>query len=201
MTTPILKDVDEAKNKSGKAQRFWWLAGMGSALVYGAGAMISISPVATAGLVTYCAARAAVEFVERKGRRDVMLEQRKIAEQFGTSHDVDVINRALDSEAKHNTVRNKMFGAFVSIPAAIVTSVHLAAPEASSGVFIGSVVVGMFAGFLASRAVEKKAESEIRFFGVQPILAENIVASILKERGLQDGVGSGATSTVRTKMK
>jgi len=98
-------------------------------------------------------------------------------------------------------VRNKMFGAFVSTPAAIVTSVYLAAPNASSGVLIGSIVVGVFAGFLASRAIEKKAKSEIRFYGVQPIVAENVVASILKERGIQDDGETGVTKPARVKMK
>lgn len=188
MTTSVLKHVNEAKNKSEKSQLFLVLAGFGSALVWVPAALMSVSPVATAGLVTYCAARTAGQIVKRIGRRNVMLEQRKIAQQFGTPNDVDVINQALDSEAKHNTVRNKMFGAFVSVPAAIVTSAYLVGTEASSDIFVGAITVGAFAGFFAARAVEKKAESKIRFFGVQPIVAENVVASLLKERGIQDGV-------------
>lgn len=201
MTTPILKDVAEAKEKSEKSQRFWSLAGVGAALVCATGSIISVSPVAIAGLVTYCAARTAVEFFERKGRHDVMLEQRKIAEQLGTPDDVDVINQALDSDAKQNTIGNKMAAATVLIASAISLSPFFVAQNPTSGVFIGAIIVGLFAGIPAARVIEKKAKSEIRFYGVQPIVAENVVASILKERGLQDGVGSGATSPVRTKMK
>lgn len=84
MTTPILKDVAEAKDKSEKLQRVAGRTALGAALVWVTGALLSIPPVAAVGAVTLCTAHLAKEFFERTGRRDVMLKQRNIAQQFGT---------------------------------------------------------------------------------------------------------------------
>jgi len=200
MTEDILKNVNDAKSKKEKLQRVAARTGLGAACVWLAGAFMSVSAVTTVGVVTLCAAQLAKEFFEQKGRRDVMLKQRNIAQQFGTPNDVDTINQALDSDAKQNALGNKMATATVLIASAIGLSPFLVASNPPSGVFVGTIIVGAFAGLRAARAIEKKEQSDIRFYGVQPIVAENVVSSILKERGIQEG-GKIDLKPSRIKMK
>lgn len=165
----------------------------------GVGVLLYLDALTVAGAGVMLSAKIGQEFFVEQRKKDVIIQQKQWVQKQGFAADAAIIAEAQKAQELRTRVRVKMLGAFVGLGGGFMTLPFISG-HTSDGVILKTVIVGIFLGWSAAHAIEKRAKKRIALYDTANTVADSVVEQNLKQNIIQRRKNSSTPPPLPLKM-